>query len=176
MIQNRVGYWTCVAVGLPLLTIAATSSRPIRVGARDPRGTIPDIRDTGLRSGSSLLSVKVRRHSWLRILLPLAISGFVAIQLSACGGHGSAVNPPITVTWQAPTENVDGSALTNLASYNIYLGSTTATLVKTASVSSSLTTYTTPPRAAGVCLFALTAVSAKGAESEKIVHQLPRCH
>jgi hypothetical protein len=121
-------------------------------------------------------TVKVRRQGRPLELLLLAIAGFVASQLSGCRGHGSATNPPITVTWQPPTENVDGSALTNLASYNVYLGSSAATLVKTANLNSRSTTYTTPSRAAGICLFALTAVSTTGAESEKVIHELPRCH
>jgi len=93
-------------------------------------------------------------------------------QLSCSGSGGNAL-AMTTVTlrsaalsWTAPTQNVDGSALTNLSGYKVYWGSSPRTYSSSASVSGGATTFTTN-LAPGTWYFAVTAVDSTGAESAK---------
>lgn len=78
--------------------------------------------------------------------------------------------PPIitstaTLAWVAPTQNTDGSALTNLASYNIYQGATAASLVKVANVAAPAASYAITGLVPGSYAWSVTAVNTAGAES-----------
>ncbi len=93
--------------------------------------------------------------------------------LSCTGTSGNAV-AMTTVTlreavlsWQAPTKNVDGSTLTNLAGYKIYYGTASNNYTQTVSVSGASTTTWTLPLAPGTYYFALTAADSTGTESAK---------
>lgn len=71
-----------------------------------------------------------------------------------------------TLTWSAPTARTDGSALTNLAGYRIYYGTSAAQLTSRVDVSNpSLTTAVVDGLSAGTWYFAATAVDANGLES-----------
>ena len=73
------------------------------------------------------------RASQLKSKFALA-AGFLLVLTYGCGGAGSgdtssAAGPSpgsssgnVTLSWIPPTENVDGSYLTDLAGYNIYYG------------------------------------------------------
>jgi hypothetical protein len=70
------------------------------------------------------------------------------------------------LTWNPPTQNTDGSALTNLAGYKVYWGPaegdyTNSVAITNAGLSSFVVDQLTPAR----WYFALTAVNAVGAES-----------
>ncbi len=71
------------------------------------------------------------------------------------------------LSWQAPTKNVDGSALTNLSGYKIYYGTTSKNYTQTASVSGASTTTRTLSLAPGTYYFAVTALDSAGGESAK---------
>ena len=94
-------------------------------------------------------------------------------QLSCSGSGGNAL-AMTTVTlrsaalsWTAPTQNVDGSALTNLAGYKVYWGTSPGTYSSSASVSGASTTTFTTNLTPGTWYFALTALDSTGAESAK---------
>lgn len=71
-----------------------------------------------------------------------------------------------TLTWTAPTERTDGAALTNLAGYRIYYGTSAAALNQQADVTNpSLTTFVVENLSAGTWYFAATAVDSTGVES-----------
>lgn len=53
----------------------------------------------------------------------LAYAGLVLAGIMAAAAHVDAAS--VSLTWNAPTTNADGSALTDLASYRIYLGTST---------------------------------------------------
>jgi len=73
----------------------------------------------------------------------------------------------VSLQWIAPTQNEDESALTNLAGYRIYSGLTAADLKLLVDVrNAGLTRYVIEPVEAGRRYFAVTAVSAAGAESD----------
>jgi hypothetical protein len=67
--------------------------------------------------------------------------------------------------WQAPTQNIDGSALNDLVGFRVYWGVESRNYTEFASINSPTTTQwqaTAPP---GRYYFALTAIDAEGNES-----------
>ena len=86
------------------------------------------------------------------------------------GSTGS--NPPtasignVTINWNAPTENTDGSALTDLAGFKIHYGTASGKYTQTITVGNpGLATYVVTNLAAGKYYFAVTAYSSAGTES-----------
>jgi hypothetical protein len=72
----------------------------------------------------------------------------------------------LTVTWQPPTRNDDGSALTNLAGYRLYYGNAANTLDKSVAVNVPTATSTIiDALPAGVWFVSMTAISSTGVES-----------
>jgi hypothetical protein len=135
------------------------------VGASGRRQVTLGVPGTGLRYTQSLPTAKVHRPGWLLILLLLAIAGFVATQLAGCE-HGN--KQTIRLAWSAPTANSDGSTpVTPIASYNVYEGPSATALVKIASVPATATMSITLRLPSRPCVFAMSAVSVGGAESEK---------
>ena len=75
-------------------------------------------------------------------------------------------NGSATVSWSAPTQNTDGSALTNLAGFNIYYGTSAGNLSQSVQIANpGLTTYALGNLAPGAWYFAVNAYTAAGAES-----------
>lgn len=78
----------------------------------------------------------------------------------------SAANA-VTVSWEAPTDNTNGSLLTNLSGYKIYYGGAPRDYSSTIKVSTAgLTTYVVENLAPGQYYFAVTALNALGEESD----------
>jgi hypothetical protein len=73
----------------------------------------------------------------------------------------------MTVTWAAPTRNVDGTALTDISGFRVLYGTSPATLTQSRSVTGSTSTSATisslPP---GVYYFAVVTVNASGVPSD----------
>jgi hypothetical protein len=83
------------------------------------------------------------------------------ITVNQPAGTGTA-----TLSWSAPTQNTDGSALTDLAGYRVYHGTSPSSLtdvVQVAGASSSGYTYTA--LASGTHYFAVSAYTVGGVES-----------
>jgi len=72
----------------------------------------------------------------------------------------------VELTWEPPTTNTDGSALTNLAGYRIVYGASPTQLTQTIQVASAgMSSYVVENLAPGTYYFALRAYTTKGAES-----------
>lgn len=72
-----------------------------------------------------------------------------------------------TVSWQAPTRNEDGSALTNLAGYRILYGQSASSLSRTIDVDNpGVTTYVIENLTSGTWYFGVKAYTTSGVESE----------
>lgn len=72
-----------------------------------------------------------------------------------------------TLSWTAPTQNTDDSALTNLAGYRIHYGTSAGVLSQTIQINNAgLTTYVIDDLAPGTYYFAVRAFTASGTESE----------
>jgi hypothetical protein len=90
---------------------------------------------------------------------------------SGSAGSGSTSgNPPssnnVTINWDSPTENTDGSALTDLAGFKIYYGTASGKYTHTITVRNpGLATYVVSDLAAGTYYFSVTAYGSDGTES-----------
>ena len=71
----------------------------------------------------------------------------------------------VTLTWDPPTTNADGTALTDLAGYKVYYGNASRSYSSVNPVIDNVTTYTSPDLAPGTYFFAVTALDAAGNES-----------
>jgi hypothetical protein len=77
-------------------------------------------------------------------------------------------NGTATLDWMPPTENTDGSALTNLAGYKIYYGTSAGSLTESVKISNpGLSSYTVSNLSSGTWYFAVTAISSTGTESSQ---------
>ena len=107
---------------------------------------------------------------------------FPAIQIGMVAGPARAslpafsitVVPPlkvnaansVTVSWQAPTENNNGSVLSNLSGFKIYYGGASGDYSSKVDVSNSgLTSYVVQNLPAGEYFFAVSAYNSAGEES-----------
>jgi hypothetical protein len=108
------------------------------------------------------------------------VGNFTNIQITVSDGKDSArlgafdvsVNQiaegQATLTWTPPTENADGSALTNLAGYRIYYGRNPNNLNNVAVVDNpGLTRYVIGNLTPAIWHFSMTAVTAQGVESSR---------
>lgn len=115
----------------------------------------------------------------------------LGLALSACGGQGGpgastsqaaadagasaatgAASPPstssgaITLNWMPPTENTDGTPLTNLAGYDIHYGTQSGDYTQSIAVNNpGLATYVVDNLTPGTYYFSVSAVNSVGTES-----------
>ena len=94
--------------------------------------------------------------------------------LAACGGGSSnpskSPSPPsvgtATLTWILPTQNTDGSALTDLAGFRIMFGKSPTALNQSVTVNSpAATSYTVESLDSGTWYFAIVAFDSLGGAS-----------
>lgn len=72
----------------------------------------------------------------------------------------------MTLSWQPPTENTDGSALTDLSGYVINYGTQSGDYTSSITLTNpGLTTYVVDNLAAGTYYFSITATASDGSES-----------
>jgi hypothetical protein len=84
-----------------------------------------------------------------------------AIDVAAVG------NKSITLSWKAPTENSNGTALTNLAGYRIYWGTSSSALSHTITINSvGVTSEVVSGLGSGTYYFALMSYNSVGVESK----------
>jgi hypothetical protein len=69
------------------------------------------------------------------------------------------------VSWVPPTQNTDGSALTNLAGVRIYYGSSASNLSQMVQLTTAQTSYTIPNLATGTWYFGGVAYTTAGTQS-----------
>jgi len=79
----------------------------------------------------------------------------------------SATTKSVAVAWTPPTQNNDGSTLTDLSGYKIHYGTASKNYTQSVSVNNAgLTRYQLDSMPAGKIYIAMTAVNASGAESD----------
>lgn len=83
--------------------------------------------------------------------------------------QGAALPPSgVTIAWTPPTENTNGSALTNLAGYHLYYGTTQSNLSKVVEITNpGLASYVLSDLSSGTWYFALTSINTAGVESAR---------
>jgi hypothetical protein len=73
-----------------------------------------------------------------------------------------------TLSWTAPTENVDGTQLTDLAGFKVYLGTSANTLVIFETINDpEISMYEVKDLTPGAWFFAMTAYNEAGTESTR---------
>lgn len=78
----------------------------------------------------------------------------------------------VTISWTPPTENTNGSVLTNLAGYHLYYGTTRTSLNHEIKITNpGLAAYVVSGLSAATWYFALTAVNTAGSESPRTAVQ-----
>jgi len=78
----------------------------------------------------------------------------------------TASSSSVTLGWQAPTQNNDGTPITDLAGYKIHYGTSSTTYTQTVSLQNAgLTRYVVDNLPSGTYYFAITAYNSKGLES-----------
>lgn len=83
------------------------------------------------------------------------------VESTAGGGSGNST----ILTWTAPTTNVDGTSLTNLAGYKVYYGTASGNYATSVDVG-NVTTYTVTGLSSGTTYyFAVTAYNTNSGES-----------
>ncbi len=104
---------------------------------------------------------RFRGYFW--VFLPVA----AALLLPAgCGGNeGGGGKYSVTLAWDAPTTNADGTPLEDLAGYKLYDGKTSATYTAVTDVG-NVTAFRLKDLPAGPRFFAVTAYDTAGNESE----------
>ncbi len=84
----------------------------------------------------------------------------IAVQATATG--------TATLSWQPPTQNTDGSALTNLAGFKVYWGTTQGTYPNSVTLNNpGLATYVVGNLVPGTYFFVVTSFNTVGAESSR---------
>ena len=95
-----------------------------------------------------------------------ATSGTVTSGTSTSSSPPTASSAAVTINWTPPTENVDGTPLTNLAGYNIHYGTTSGNYTQTIAVSNpGIASYVVQSLAPGTYYFVVAAVNSSGTES-----------
>jgi hypothetical protein len=90
-----------------------------------------------------------------------ALAAFnIAVQATAAGSA--------TLSWQPPTQNADGSALTTLAGYKVYWGTSQGTYPNSVTLNNpGLATYVVGNLVSGTYFFVVTSFNTAGAESAR---------
>jgi hypothetical protein len=105
----------------------------------------------------------------------------VASTIAGCGGDeetaaqapagsnpppGSSGNGSALLVWYPPTQNIDGSALTNLAGYKVYWGTSVGNYTNSVTLTNpGLSSYMVERLPPATWYFAVTAVTSTGVES-----------
>lgn len=78
----------------------------------------------------------------------------------------TASSGAVTLNWTPPTQNTDGTPLTNLSGYDIHYGTSSGNYTQTISVSNpGIATYVVDDLSPGTYYFSVTAVNSQGTES-----------
>jgi hypothetical protein len=73
----------------------------------------------------------------------------------------------VTLAWQPPTQNSNGTPITDLAGYNIHYGTVSSDYSQVVKIGNAgLSRYVVDNLAKGTYYFAITAYNSKGLESE----------
>jgi hypothetical protein len=90
----------------------------------------------------------------------------IAVKAPATSPPSSPATGSANLSWTIPTENTDGSPVTDLAGYHIYYGTSAGAWTSTITVlDASETSYVVSGLAAGTYYFAIVAFNTAGADS-----------
>lgn len=92
-----------------------------------------------------------------------------SVPVAAASSNSSSVSTGVgtaTLSWLPPSQNTDGSAVTDLAGYRILYGKSASSLDQTVSINTiSITSYIVENLSSGTWYFAVVAINQLGVES-----------
>jgi len=95
------------------------------------------------------------------------LSAFMVYVKADPASGNSTTSPNVALDWTPPTENVNGSALTNLKAYTLHYGQKPKAYTTTITINNpSVLNYVIEGLPKGTYFFAVTAFNTKGAESD----------
>ncbi|HEV2229592.1 MAG TPA: putative Ig domain-containing protein [Steroidobacteraceae bacterium] len=170
-----------VISGTPPAAVTAGNAYSFRPTAHDPNG-LPmtyEIFDkpnwlnfnhtTGQVSGTPT-AADVGEYGHIGITVSDGYHQAALTSFSITVNSGGAQLPPgnVTISWTPPTENTNGTALTNLAGYHLYYGTSQSSLNQKVNITNAgLASYVVSNLTAGTWYFTLTAVNSLGVESPR---------
>jgi hypothetical protein len=161
--------------GQPSANVMAGQAYTFQPSASDPNGDTLTFSVTNLPAWATFNASTGRLTG-----TPSAadVATYSGIQISVSDGQASAslnsfaitvadvVIGSATLSWTPPTENSDGSALTDLAGYQVWYGQSQNNLNKTVMLNNaSLSTYMVENLGSGTWYFTLVAVNSRGTTS-----------
>lgn len=170
-----------VISGTPAAAVTAGSAYSFQPTAQDPNGLpltfgifdkpnwLGFNHTTGRLSGTPT-AANVGQYVHIGITVSDGYHQATLTSFSITVNSGGAQLPPggVTLSWTPPTENTNGTTLTNLAGYNIYYGQSQSSLNQKVNITNAgLASYVVSNLAAGTWYFALTAVNSLGVESPR---------
>ena len=173
--QASVGNRAPRISGFPAPSVVQNTQYEFRPAATDPDGNRLTFtiarkpgwaafdRVTGQLSGTPRVS-DVGTHSNIKITVS---DGRVSASLPAFAiTVNQSAQGSVTLSWLPPTVNDDGSVLSNLAGYRIYVGRSVNELTRVIELSNAgLTRYVVEDLSPATWHFAMTSVNARGRES-----------
>ena len=97
-----------------------------------------------------------------------AKASLAPFSITVTGSAPQASTGSVTINWMPPTENVDGSTLTNLAGYHLYYGTSQSSLTHVVNITNpGLATYVVSDLPAATYYFAVTSLNTNGTESPR---------
>lgn len=163
--------------GTPVTTILQGENYSFRPLATDPDGDSLTFKISNKPSWASFDSRTGRLYG-----TPGAadVGTYSNIRISVTDGKDSAqlsaftlsveqiANGSATLSWTPPTENTDGTTLTNLAGYKIYYGRSSDDMSQVITIKQAgITTYVIENLSPSVYYFAMTSFNSQGVESER---------
>jgi Putative Ig domain len=163
--------------GQPASSIVAGQSYTFQPSASDPDGNALTFSATNVPAWASFntstgrlsgtpSAADVATYSGITISvsdgqLSASLNAFSISVVATGAGNGRA-----TVSWTPPTQNLDGTTLTNLSGYEVYYGRSEQSLdQKVAVTNPSVTTYVVENLSSGTWYFTVVAVASTGALS-----------
>jgi hypothetical protein len=164
-----------VISGSPSTSVVAGGSYAFQPSASDADGNVLAFSISNKPSWATF-STSTGRLSGAPTISHLGVYSNIVIRVS--DGQASAALPAFSITvtqasagratlsWTMPTQNVDGSTLTNLAGYRIHYGVAASILSESVEVPTpGITTYALDGLAPGTYYFAVRAYTSGGAQS-----------
>lgn len=161
--------------GQPGSSVVAGQAYSFQPSASDPNGDTLTFSSANLPAWASL-NTTTGRVTGTPTAADVGSYGGITITVSdgtaqaSLGPFSIAVNAMGTGTaslsWQPPTQNSDGSALTDLAGYEVWYGSSTSNLSQVIALSNpSLSSYVVENLPTGTWYFAVVALNSRGGVS-----------
>lgn len=171
-----------VITGTPPTTASVGKLYSFQPAARDPSGLTMTFQiwhkpawasfdsTTGRLYGTPTAS-NIGTYSWVQIEVLDSVhqSWLPAYTLTVSGSApSSASSGSVTINWTPPTQNVDGSTLTNLSGYHLYYGTSASSLTNVVNITNpGLATYVVSDLSAATYYFSVTSINANGTESPR---------